>query len=87
MNRPGPRASGTGQPDWQFRQVVDALEILLNRALALGWATGFDWAYWRSSARRLESSHATIARDTSVAAARVSSTGSRRLGPRSGPRA
>jgi hypothetical protein len=40
--------------DWQFRQVVDALEILLNRVLALGWAAGFDWAYWRASARRLE---------------------------------
>jgi integron integrase len=133
MNRPGPRPSGTGQPDWQkflrfvhasgirspadryhvlraehfvrtlknqsiedctaadvtrylgdlgrrgtladwqFRQVADALEILLNRVLALGWAAGFDWAYWKSSARRLESSHATIARDTSVAAQRAES--------------
>lgn len=48
--------------DWQFRQAVDSLEILLAHVLKLPWAAEFDWAFWRNSARRLESSHPTIAR-------------------------
>jgi integron integrase len=48
--------------DWQYRQVVEALEILLAHALELPWAARFDWGFWRDSARRLESRHPTIAR-------------------------
>lgn len=48
---------------WQYVQLVEALEILLRQVLELSWSTTFDWAYWRDSARRLEPSHATIARD------------------------
>jgi integron integrase len=55
----GTRASLT---DWQFRQIVEALQILLETVLDLPWASGFDWAFWRDSARRLETSHPTIAR-------------------------
>jgi hypothetical protein len=43
--------------DWQFRQAVESLEILLARVLELPWAGEFDWGFWRDSARRLESSH------------------------------
>lgn len=52
----------TGLADWQFRQIIDALQMLLETVLDLPWASGFDWAFWRDSARRLENSHATIAR-------------------------
>lgn len=30
--------------DWQYRQPVDALEILFARTLALPWANRFDWS-------------------------------------------
>ena len=50
--------------DWQYRQIVDALEILLARAVELPWAAGFDWRFWRDSARRLDPGHATIARES-----------------------
>jgi integron integrase len=48
--------------DWQYRQIVDALEILFRNMLSLDWAKPFDWAFWRDSARQLETTHATIAR-------------------------
>ncbi len=48
--------------DWQYRQVVESLEILLARVLELPWAARFDWGFWQDSARRLETSHPTIAR-------------------------
>jgi hypothetical protein len=50
--------------DWQFRQILDALQILLETVLDLPWASEFDWAFWRDSARRLETSHTTIARQS-----------------------
>ncbi|EIJ36945.1 putative transcriptional regulator, TetR family [Thiothrix nivea DSM 5205] len=48
---------------WQFGQVVDAIRILFSLALKLSWASDFDWDYWRMSAKPLEASHATVARD------------------------
>lgn len=54
--------------DWQYRQVVDSLETLLRRVLALDWAGEFDWGFWRASAQRLEQDHATIARESSAPA-------------------
>lgn len=48
---------------YQFGQVVDAIRLLFCRALRLGWANDFDWAYWQASARKLEADHATVARD------------------------
>jgi hypothetical protein len=48
--------------DWQFAQVVDAVENLLLTAGA-PIARELDWAYWRDSARTLASDHPTIARD------------------------
>jgi integron integrase len=49
--------------DWQYRQVVEALEVLFACVLELPWAATFDWSFWRDSARRLEPTHTTIARD------------------------
>ena len=49
--------------DWQYRQVVEALEVLFARVLELPWAATFDWSFWHDSARRLKPTHATIARD------------------------
>ena len=49
--------------DWQYRQLVQALEVLFVKVLELPWAQGFDWPYWKDSARELEPSHATVARD------------------------
>lgn len=50
-----------GIADWQFEQIVDAIQNLL---LTAGVATvdEVDWAYWRDSARALPSDHPTIAR-------------------------
>ncbi|HEX5420195.1 MAG TPA: integron integrase [Gammaproteobacteria bacterium] len=50
--------------DWQYRQLVEALEILFVQALRLDWAGAFDWGFWRDSAKRLHPSHPTIARGT-----------------------
>ena len=52
----------TNLEDWQYRQAIEALEVLFGGVLALPWAATFDWSFWRDSARRLESQHATIAR-------------------------
>ena len=49
--------------DWQFGQVVDALNVLFVDVLALPWARDFDWGYWRDTVRKLGSDHPTVARD------------------------
>ena len=53
----------SGLKDWQFRQAVDAIRILLVDMAGLDWARTFDWDFWRESARSLPSSHPTVARD------------------------
>lgn len=53
---------------WQFRQIVEAIELLLSKALRLPWAEDFDWAFWRDSARSLPPKHATIAQESEHAA-------------------
>ena len=47
---------------WQFRQVVEALQILFVDLVGAAWAGHFDWEYWLASARELETHHATVAR-------------------------
>lgn len=48
--------------DWQFRQMVDAIQILFH--VVGGTVTReVDWTFWRDSARSLGTGHATIARD------------------------
>ncbi len=48
--------------DWQFRQVVDALQVLFVDLVRPDWAQGFDWAGWKEGARELSVDHATVAR-------------------------
>lgn len=48
--------------DWQFTQVVDALQILFQTA-GVASADRVDWAFWRDSARGLTPNHPTIARE------------------------
>ncbi|EIC23013.1 integron integrase [Thiorhodovibrio frisius] len=51
-----------GMVDWQFVQIVDAIQNLLVTARA-PVATEVDWEFWRASARTLQPSHPTIARE------------------------
>lgn len=60
--------------DWQFRQVVDALEKLFE-LIAAPWRDKVDWAYWRESSHSLPPDHPTIARAASVTPARAGKTG------------
>lgn len=53
----------TGLKPWQFGAVVDAIRILFTLALKLKWANDFDWEYWQASAKPLDVSHPTVARD------------------------
>lgn len=50
---------------WQFRQAVDAIQILLHLAQA-PCATSVNWEYWRTSAQELPEDHPTIARANSI---------------------
>lgn len=49
--------------DWQFGQLVRALQILFVELVKAPWATEFPWQGWIDSARELGSSHPTVARD------------------------
>lgn len=35
--------------EWQFRQLVHALQLLFRGVLRAPWADPFDWAYWMES--------------------------------------
>jgi integrase len=50
--------------DWQFKQAVEALRILLVDMVKPPWADSFRWDFWVESATQLPTSHATIARDS-----------------------
>jgi integron integrase len=50
-----------GLHGWQFLQIVDAIQILLETAQAPAGAQ-VNWEYWRNSAQELADSHPTIAR-------------------------
>lgn len=55
--------SGGALEDWQFRQTVDALQIMMTKVLNVPGAADFDWAYWRASAQQLKPTHPTLARE------------------------
>jgi integron integrase len=61
----------SGLRDWQFRQIVHALQILFTHLVRAGWAKDFDWRYWHESARELEPNHPTVARHNSPVMAGV----------------
>jgi len=52
-----------GLKDWQFRQSLNAIRILLVDLAGLEWGRSFDWDYWRDSAQSLQVSYPTVARD------------------------
>ena len=58
--------------DWQFRQIVEALQILFVEMVRTPWAGGFPWHEWSATAESLPASHATVARDYQVPAAQNS---------------
>jgi integron integrase len=62
--------------DWQFVQVVRALQILFVEMVGASWVEDFPWQEWIDSARELESTHPTVARDSDHAN-RASETGGR----------
>ncbi len=49
--------------DWQFRQIVTALQILFVELVKTSWVNSFNWQYWKDSVRELPPTHATVARD------------------------
>jgi len=48
---------------WQFRQAVDAIEMLLREMVHLSWVDAFDWEHWHASAREPSAPHPTLARE------------------------
>ena len=58
------RASSQGKwQDWQFRQLVDALQLLLLDLAQVKAAERVDWDYWREAGAALPAQHPTIARE------------------------
>ncbi len=49
--------------DWQFLQIVDAIQILLQTA-NVACMSQVNWEYWRNSAHGLTDTHPTIARES-----------------------
>lgn len=49
--------------DWQFRQTVDALRLLLEQQLRLAWCWNFAWDDWQLLSSPLAPDHPTIARE------------------------
>jgi len=52
---------------WQFAQCIDAIRILYCEFLSTPACQGVDWEYWKDSARQLDDSHPTTARQLSPA--------------------
>jgi len=55
-------AIGSRLSDWQFRQFVDALHILLVDLARVPAGKAVDWDYWKAGARTLEPDHPTLAK-------------------------
>ena len=47
--------------DWQFRQMVDAVQLLLIDLANSPGATEIDWDYWKEAGRELGAGHPTVA--------------------------
>ncbi|MBC8386413.1 MAG: phage integrase N-terminal SAM-like domain-containing protein [Gammaproteobacteria bacterium] len=52
----------TRVPEWQFRQIADALKFLFKEQISPQWAAEYDWYQWRAFARELEPDHPTLMR-------------------------
>lgn len=56
--------------DWQFIQVVHALEILFAQVIRAEWAGDVDWQYYKQAAKTLTSRHPTLRRESDSLARR-----------------
>ena len=56
--------SRKGPADWQFGQVVDALQLLLVDLAQAPAGKSVDWAYWKEGGRGLEPDYPTIAKSS-----------------------
>jgi hypothetical protein len=48
--------------DWQFKQLIEALEIYYMDIIKPDWAVQFNWVFWREAASRLTDDHASVVR-------------------------
>ena len=53
-------------PDWQFRQITEALRILFCDLVKADWCDQVDWAHWTEGAWRLSQNHPTLARESGL---------------------
>ena len=73
------QASRSGQfAEWQFRQLVDAIQLLVVDLARVPVGHEVDWDYWKEAAKPLAPDHPTIAREQPPAA----SPTEREVGPR-----
>ena len=56
-------SSDSNLVDWQFHQLVDALEILFVDLGKTALSSQIDWHFWKDGARAFENNHGTVARD------------------------
>lgn len=61
------KSRDTTLEDWQYGQVVDAIQILLVDLAHAPAASGVDWDYWKEGARALGDRHPTVAADSDPA--------------------
>ena len=52
--------------DWQFRQIIQAIELLFCELVKTKWSRTFPWGQWSELSTSLPSAHASRSRDTSV---------------------
>lgn len=53
--------------NWQFRQIVDAVRILVEDVAGHDWAGEVDWPFWYDSAREVDAGHRTLYRESHAA--------------------
>jgi len=49
--------------DWQFQQMITALQILFVEMIRTSWADSFPWDEWIAQAECLNNDHSTVSRD------------------------
>lgn len=49
--------------DWQFRQVVDAIQLLLVDLAQVSAVKQVDWDYWKEASKTLAAHHSTLAKE------------------------
>ncbi len=53
-------------PDYQFKQIIKALEILLVDVANVPWADSFNWSYWNSATASIDAKHTTLSRERAL---------------------